>query len=302
MNSHQLSGLRHVQLHLSKRIRALHLASVKNVSTSLVGEYSSVFKGNGIEFADFRQYTPDDDASKIDWLHSLKSNKLLVREYTEERNLNLFFVVDTSSSMLFGSQEKLKHEYAAEIAASISAGALSVGDAVGLCMTSNRVRKFVKSNLGARQVEAVVSALGSEENYGGRCKMGETLGKMSNMLPAGSLIFVISDFISHDPSWRRNMRIAARKHQLMCLIVRDPLDDELPAGAGQVAIQDPYTGEQLLIDADKVRDQYAAAAKAELDAVKLELVRAGVIFVDLHTDADYLPPLMALFRRKRLWS
>ncbi len=288
-----------MHLNLSKKIKNLHIATKQRVATKFMGEYSSVFKGRGIEFADFRQYTPADDASQIDWLHSMKGGKLLVKEYLEERNLMMLFLLDGSSSMLFGSQEKLKHEYAAELVASISAGALEAGDAVGVCIVSNRIKNFTYPRLGLKQLQIILHNLVKDEHYGGDSAFGNALGKVSNMLPRNSILILVSDFIVNGHQWERTIKTAAKKHQVIACIVRDPLDDGLPAGVGEVNVQDPFTGEQMIIDTDKIRDRYAAECKRELDGVKQTLSRNGVQYVQLSTDGDFVKPVMGIFKRRR---
>ena len=302
MNKILSKELRRVHLGLSKQIRNLHLASMENVSTKFMGEYTSRFKGNGIEFADFRQYVPSDDASKIDWLHTLKAGKLLVREYDEERNLTMFFVVDVSNSMLFGSQAQLKHEFAAELVASIASGALSAGDAVGELLTSSRVSKFTKIALGARQFKFLLRDLTSQENYGGKCNIGSAIGRASALLPPSSLLFIVTDFITHDRSWKKNIRVAARKHHVVALVAHDECDHVVLAGVGQIAVQDPYSGEQMLIDSDRVRERYKHEAKRNLEETVSFLHSSGVQIVMLSTARDFVPVVNAFLRRRVKWS
>ena len=297
MNREQVRQLKEVHLSLTKKIKHLHVATKYNVATKFMGDYPSVFKGRGIEFADFRQYTPADDASQIDWLHSLKGGKLLVREYVEERNLTIMFVVDCSNTMLFGSQEKLKHEYAAELTAAVAAGALESGDAVGMCLASDKIKRFIRPMLGLKQLELLLHALVNEKNYGGESAFGEIIGRTSNALPRNRILILVSDFITHDRKWRKAVRTAAKKHQLFAFIVRDPLDNDIPAGVGQVTMQDPLSGETMVIDSDRIRERYKREAESELNEIKQTLSKSGVRFLQLSTKDDFTKPIIGFFRR-----
>ncbi len=301
-NGGALQELKKISIGKNLKIRPLYVSAARNVTTKFMGEYPSVFKGTGIEFADYRQYSPSDDASKIDWLHSLKANKLLVREYVEERNLTIMFLVNTSNSMLLGSQEKLKHEYAAELVSSMAMGALTASDAVGLCMASNRIREFIAPSLGLKQCKNMMRALVDARNYGGHGLYGAQLGKVSAMMTRNSLIFLVSDFINNDKGWKKNLAVAARKHQVIAIIVRDPIDNELPA-SGHIMLQDPFSGEQMLVDTKKIRKRYNEEAKRDLDEVKATFTRHGVTFIELATDKDFAAPIWGMLRRrKKSWS
>jgi len=132
-----------LKLDLSEGIKRLKILTTQIVNTKFVGGYKSVFKGRGLEFKDYRPYTPDDDASTIDWKASVRANKLFVRDFEEERNLNVFFLVDVSSSMVYGSIDKLKIEYVGELTAALSFVVLNAGDSVGFALFSDRIVSFL---------------------------------------------------------------------------------------------------------------------------------------------------------------
>ena len=116
-----------LNIDVSTKIRNLQFATKNLVTSKFLGNYKSVFRGRGLEFDGYRDYTSGDDASLIDWTATKKANKPLVKEFIEERNLNVFFIIDVSSGMLTGSTEKLKSEYAAEMIATIAYSVLNSG-------------------------------------------------------------------------------------------------------------------------------------------------------------------------------
>jgi uncharacterized protein (DUF58 family) len=145
---------------LLPRVRELSIKAHRQVlSRTLSGNWLSTFKGRGIEFSGYRKYLPTDDASTIDWKASLRARKLLVKELTEERNLNVILFVDVSNSMLYGSRDVLKAEYVAEIVSSIAFAALRAGDAVGLVLFTNKLEVYLRPNIGMSQHSIILDVI-----------------------------------------------------------------------------------------------------------------------------------------------
>ena len=126
---------------LTPAVRRLEIISKGLVNTRVMGGYLSVFKGRGLEFAGYTPYDPDVDSRSIDWKATARTGDILMKEYIQERDINVFFVVDASSNMLFGSTDKLKIEYAIELIAGLSHAALEAGDRVGFALVSDKVVK-----------------------------------------------------------------------------------------------------------------------------------------------------------------
>ena len=158
-----------LRISLTPALKKLEIFTKKNVSNTFLGSYKSVFRGRGIEFEEYRAHIPSDDASFIDWKASLRANQMLVKEFGEERQLNVFILIDVSSTMFYGSTFKLKNEYAAELAASLCYAVLQADDAVGFALFSD---KIVQSSFPAhdpKQLYLLFRALTNEKNYGGSC-------------------------------------------------------------------------------------------------------------------------------------
>lgn len=185
-----------LKLDFSHFLKRLEISSKNPYYTSLLtGNYLSSFKGSGIEFEDFRPYGPADDASKIDWLASSKSNELLVRNFVEERNVNFFVLLDTSSSMFFTSTDKLKCEYAAEMAAALIFSIIEASDNVGFAMFGKGIIKYLAPSSGKKHYFEILAMLQDEKNYGEPKKYDKSFQELLTYIKEKSILFIISDFI-----------------------------------------------------------------------------------------------------------
>ena len=282
------------------RIHHLDVTTHKLVASRFMGDYPSLFKGRGVIFESFREYSPSDDASLIDWKASSRAGKTLVREFVDERNLDVFFLVDASHTMIFGSQDKLKHEYAAEMAASMALAVIEQGDSVGIGLFSDSIHGFLPPERGIAQYRRILRELANPAHYDGACNFEEAMRSCILRLRPQTILVIITDGVRLSGEWAGLLRIAGKKFDVMMMLVRDPRDDELPAGCGQIAVEDPYTGEQLIMDTGAIRDDYAKAAKAILDE-NLAVMRTGRV-VDvpiMRTDSDFAGKIISYFERRK---
>ncbi len=291
-----------LNLEVSESIKRLKIFTNQIVNTSFVGGYKSVFRGHGLEFEDYREYTPDDDAATIDWKASVRSKQLLVREFVEERNLNVFFLIDVSSSMVYGSIDKLKMEYAGEIAAALSYGVLSAGDSVGFALFNDKIIKNMPPAQGMIQYHALVETLVTPQYYGGKYDLNEALKFLLATLKQASVVMIISDFICLKDNWERYVKMVAKKFDLIGIMVRDPRDRTLPEYKGLVILEDPFSSKQILVRPEAISQAYKSHALRQENTVRETFLKAGSDFLELTTDQPFVKPLTNLFikRARRL--
>jgi uncharacterized protein (DUF58 family) len=261
------------------------------LSTTLTGNWISKIKGHGIEFSGYRQYTASDDANMIDWKASVRSRKLLVKELQEEKNLNVFLLVDVSDTMLFGTTNKLKAEFVAEMCSSIAYAALRSTENVGLVVFSDHVKRYVEINQGMAQHALIIKVLSTASVYGGKKDFPKAAGQLLSIMKEGGLIIIVSDFIGVDHSWEKYLKIMAEKHDLICLMVRDPRDRRLPE-TGEFVLQDPSSGEKLVIDAADYHEPYKLYVEEEEKKFKSLLRRAKADFLSIETTENYTEKLV----------
>lgn len=268
----------------------------------MTGEWISRLHGHGIEFAGYRQYTAGDDASLIDWKASVRSRKLLIKQLQEEKDLNVFILLDVSDTMLTGTVKKAKAEYAAEITSTIAYGTLHAGENVSLAMYANKVIRYLPLGHGVAQHSIILRLLANIENYGGQKEFAQGSKELLAMMNAPGLIIVISDFIGFDETWERYLKIMATQHDLIAIIIRDPRDRRLPP-TGEYVLEDPTTGQKIVIDAADYAAPYAAYVKQEEERITGLIHRAGAESLFLETTDNYKDILTKSFlmRKKRWW-
>jgi len=284
-------------------IKRLKIITRKLVDSIFVGNYMSVFRGRGLEFDGYREYTSNDDVRLIDWKASARSNKLLVKEFVEERNLNIFFLVDISSKMIFGSIDKLKYEYANDLVATLGYVGIASNDNIGLALFNDRIRGSLPPGSGLRQFQAFLKLLSNLSLYGDGYNLSSALDFVMKFLKKRSLVIIISDFIELDPEWEEHMKIISKKFDVICIMIRDPRDRHLPDNVGEIILGDSLSSRQLLIDPKEIRQQYETYVRQQEDYLKNFFIKSDIDFLALETDQDFIPELVRLFRlRERRWS
>jgi len=261
---------------LLKRVRKLEITTRKVVSDLLAGQYHSVFKGRGMAFSEVRQYQPGDEVRTIDWNVTARMNDPYVKVFTEERELTVMLAVDVSASHDFGSVSASRAEIAAEIAATIAFAAIANNDRVGLVLFSDRVEKVVPPRKGKKHVLRLVSDILSFRPEGKGTDLAAGLTWLTRASRRKAVAFVVSDFLAQ--GYDTALRLAARKHDLVPVVLSDPLEAKFPA-LGLVHLEDAETGERWLVDASdpRVRGRFEVAMQKARD----ERVRA---FRKLHLD------------------
>ena len=292
--------MKRLKLDLKPMMKKFEIFTKKNSLSELSGDYMSLFKGKGLDFAGYRDYTHLDDSGDIDWKASLRSDKLLIKKMEEERNAQVFFLFDVSNSMLFASTNKLKCEYGAEIVASLSSAILRAGDSVGIAMFSDTVNKILPLSMGPQHYYKVIKELSNPVNYGGNFDFGKVLKFLNTYLTKNSIVVVVSDFIGLDNTWRSHFKIASKKFDFLLLImVRDPVDNALPEDSGQITLEDPFSKSKLLIDPNMMYKTYNLRAKEIKLKIKKEFLLAGCETLELITNKPFEKEISNFFVKAR---
>ncbi|MBU0980297.1 MAG: DUF58 domain-containing protein [Nanoarchaeota archaeon] len=291
--------MKQIKVDFAPLVKQLEIQAKKNIIISgMTGQYRSVFKGRGMEFEGYRKYDQSDDARMIDWKASLRSKQPVVRELIEERQLETLFVFDVSSSMLFASTEKLKCEYAAELIATMGFAIIQGGDAAGLLMFSDHKVFQVNMATGPRQYYLMTRALENPKLYEGEYDLDRMLDHLIHFTRRNTTIVMVSDFIGVKGDWRGKLKIAARKFDLIGIMIRDPRDITMPE-VGQVVISDPYTSKEMVIDTKRLKDHYADAAKKQIEEVQAAFKEAGADLLFLVSDQGFIKPMREFFMWRR---
>ena len=285
---------------IMKRVRRIELITKGMVKESLGGQYHSKFKGQGIEFDDFREYQAGDDVRFIDWNVTARMNDPFVRKYVEERELTVLLMVDVSGSGDYGSEEDSKRELAAEMAAVFAFSACSNQDKVGLALFSDQLEAYVPAKKGhAHSLRIVRDVLNCVPRSRGS-RLQPALDLALQRIAHRSLIVIISDFLLPDTGWEHSLRALAMKHDVVAVRVVDPRETELPA-AGRVTLQDPETGVQYVVNTSSaaVREAYATRLAEQTDNMAKALRRCGVESMTAVTGGNHIPALRSYFKARR---
>lgn len=279
------------------RVRKLELKARRLVRESFSGEYLSSFRGQGLDFDDFREYQHGDEVRFIDWNVTARMNEPFVRKFREERELSVIMAVDVSGSADFGSQHLSKRELSAEIAAVLGFSALQNGDKVGMLIFAKEPVMFIPPAKGSRHLLRMIREVLMAKPSRQGTSIEEACDFLVKSLKRKALVFMASDF--HADILDKPLGKLARKHELVALRVNDPLESELPK-AGRVVMVDPETGFETLVNTSNstLRMGYRKLTTQQSEGVAAVFKKHGIDAATLTTDKDTLPALHELLKRR----
>jgi len=287
-----------ISTELLAQVRRIEIMTGRLVTETLAGEYLSVFKGRGMEFAEVREYVPGDDVRAIDWNVTARTGRPHVRQYAEERELTVVIACDLSGSQFFGSSARLKKEVAAELSAVLALSALHNNDKVGLFVFTEEVEEYVPPKKGRRHVLHIIrDILAYEPRRRGTC-IGRSLETMVQVLKRRCILFLISDF--RDDGFEKPLRLAALKHDVIPIVVSDPRETELPRLRACLDLEDPESGRRVLVDAaaPALLARHRRQEDERLRRLEDFFGRSGLDFISISTDRPYLDPIIRFFRQR----
>lgn len=283
---------------LMKQVGKIRVITNRLVDEHLSGEYHSVFKGQGIEFDEVREYIAGDDVRAIDWNVTARMGHPYIKRFAEERELTVIFLIDISGSQCFGSQNMTKAEIAAGAACLLALSAIKNQDKVGLHLFSDRIVKSIPPRKGKTAVMRIVrEVLAAEETRHGT-DIASALRFLNNVQKRKSVVFLISDF--RDKNYAKELRITSRKHDVICCPIVDPREMELP-NAGLIELQDPETGEMMILDSSsgKVRKLFKEKALQEHEELREHLKKMKTDCIYLSTDRPFVDDVRKFFRQRQ---
>ena len=262
--------------------------------------YRIIFRGKGLEFEGFRDFSPDDDATDIDWKTSSRARKLIVKQYREERDLKIMFLVDVGNNMVFGSGKKLKCEYAAELVSAFAKIIIENNDQVGFFIFSDGVKYFIPPKVGEKHFQFLTDILTKTSTYGGTTNLDGALDYALESLNKGiHSVILVSDFLRVTDETEKKLTLLANQYESIFIRVRDLLDFTLPDISEEMILQDPLTNEQIIVNPKIARASYEKHAYEQSKIVEDMFKKTQGDYIDLITDRSFAVPL-ALFLKGRL--
>ena len=283
-----------------RQVRRIDLRTRGLVASQFTGEYHSVFKGQGIEFVEVREYVPGDDVRTIDWNVSARAGSTFVKKYVEERELTVLLVVDLSASQRWGTRGRMKSEMVPEVAATLAMSAVRNNDRVGLLVFTDRVELFVPPQKGRRHALRILRDLLVFEPSGRGTDPAAALDHARRVLRSRSILFLVSDFRMEKggrAALERALGGVAARHDVVPVVLADPADAALPE-LGVLRLIDPETGRTMDVDTDVAAERFGKQAKAERAELKRLFRRLGMDEIELRTDAPISAAVLSFFRRR----
>ncbi len=283
---------------LYKKIQGFHFRTRYLANDLFAGQYESAFKGQGIEFAEVREYQPGDDIRSIDWNVSARFGHPFVKVFHEERELTVMLLLDLSGSHLFGTKSKLKRDLLAEIAGMLAFLAIRTNDKVGAVLFSSQVEKFIPPKKGATHVWRLIKEIFTYEPQQLTTHIDAALSYLNRVVKRHAIVFLISDCM--DTGFESSFRLTAKKHDLTVIRICDPAEDELP-NLGLMTLRDPETGQIALINTRSraLREKWRSYQTDRTARLSTLFKKTGVDMAEIRTDGSVVEPLTRLFDRRR---
>jgi len=280
-----------------RQVKLLELRTRGLVNSLFTGEYRSTFKGQGMEFAEVREYQPGDEVRSIDWNVTARMQRPYVKRYIEERELTVMLAVDVSGSERFGTRRRFKSEVASELAAVLAMSAIRNNDRVGCVMFTDRIEHVVPPRKGRRHALRLIRDILAFEPKGRKTDIGGATEYINKMLSHKAIIFLVSDFFGDNIE--RPLKLLAQRHDVVAVTLEDPSERVLP-DIGLVRFVDPETGDALDIDTSnpKVRAQFDQQVTGDFDRRRHLLRRLAIDEIPVTTNAGIMDPLLRFFRTR----
>ncbi len=280
-----------------QNVRRIQITTTRLVSDFFAGQYHSVFKGQGIEFDEVREYQPGDEIRSIDWNVTARMGHPYVKKFVEERELTVMLLLDVSASSSFGSVNYTKGQLAAEICSLLAFSAIKNNDKVGFIAFTDKVEKFIPPRKGTKHVLRVIrEALFLKPSSRGT-SISNVLQYLDRVTPRRTVTFIISDF--YDAGYVKLLGLSNKRHDIIAVSITDPLELDLP-DAGLVNVYDAESGEYRLLDTSSkvVRRQYREKAMERFRSRKESFDSVSVDSVDIRTNVPYLNSLRVFFTNR----
>ena len=296
-----------------RKVRRIEIATRRQVSDAIAGAYKSVFKGQGMDFEEAREYQPGDEIRSIDWNVTARTGKAHVKKYREERELTMMIAVDLSASGNFGSLGQSKRELEAEIASVLAFSAVYNGDKVGLAIFTDEVEHIIPPRKGRGHILRLIRDILYFKPQRRGTDIAGALESVNKFLKRRAIVVLISDFLQGPngelPNPKAGVKDALlkaldltnRRHDLICVNVFDEREKELPAGLGTIFLEDSETGERIELDtfSDAVRRDYAEENDQRIRNFRNALARSGIDSLNACAGKPYIVSLRKFFERRK---
>jgi uncharacterized protein (DUF58 family) len=280
-------------------LRRLDLPVMRRLEGLLQGDYRSPSRGDGLDLADLREYQFHDDVRRMDWNATARLGTPYIREYLEDREIPVWFLLDMSPSMSFEGVSVSKHTVLMEFTTLMCRMMLGRGNRAGAMIFSGRVDRTIPARGGRQQLLQILNAVATHRPSQNITDLQQVLKDAATAIRRRSLVFVVSDFIS-TAGWEKPLSLLAMRHDVIAVRLSDPLEARMP-DLGFLTFQDAESGEQLFVDTHDrgFRARFAAIADGRETALRTAFEKAGVDVVELATEDDVMDALIRFAQMRK---
>ena len=282
---------------LMQKIRSIQIKTSHLVTDLMAGEYVSAFKGRGMEFNAVREYAPGDDVRLIDWNVTARMGQPFIKEFVEERELNVMLIVDVSSSGEFGSAGKFKNEISAEVASIIAFAAIRNNDKIGLIVFSDKIEHYIPPKKGKAHIWNIIRTILNFQPEGRFTNINLPLEYLLKVQKRKCIAFLISDFLAKE--YETNLKLTKQKHDLVAISITDAREIHLPS-VGYIHLQDAESGETLLVDTNdrEMKKLLVSHEQKRREKLKNSFHSIGVDTIEIQTDGSLVEPIIRYFKMR----
>jgi uncharacterized protein (DUF58 family) len=283
----------------SLSVREIELEARRLVNDTMAGQYHAVFKGRGMSFDSVRAYQPGDDVRSIDWNVTARTGDVFVKQFVEERELTVLIALDLSWSMGFGTRARSKRAFASKIAAVLALSAVANNDRVGLVLFSDRIERYLPPKKGRGHVLRLLHEVQRVQPEGRSTRIDVACDYLARIQRRRAVVFLLSDFLC-DAQWDRSLGVAARRHDLVPIAVRDEAELRWPDLGCLIELEDAETGARMAFDTGhrKTLETYWQRARVHSAKVDQTFRKHGLDDIAAVVGRDYLKDLVVYFRRR----
>ena len=282
---------------LMQKIRSIQIKTSHLVTDLMAGEYVSAFKGRGMEFNAVREYAPGDDVRLIDWNVTARMGQPFIKDFVEERELNVMLIVDVSSSGEFGSAGKFKNEISAEVASIIAFAAIRNNDKIGLIVFSDKIEHYIPPKKGKAHIWNIIRTILNFQPEGRFTNINLPLEYLLKVQKRKCIAFLISDFLAKE--YETNLKLTKQKHDLVAISITDAREIHLPS-VGYIHLQDAESGETLLVDTNdrEMKKLLVSHEQKRREKLKNSFHSIGVDTIEIQTDGSLVEPIIRYFKMR----
>ncbi|MCF7800212.1 DUF58 domain-containing protein [Candidatus Babeliales bacterium] len=282
---------------IQEKVEKIKIFTKRLMRSYLIGDYLSAFKGSGLEFEQIREYQLGDDVRFIDWNASAKANKIMIKQFVEERERVVILLIDVSRSSNFSSKKELRKDMIAKVAATLAFIASNNKDRVGVLFFSDKIEKWIAPSRSKMHIANIIESIFSIEPKYSKTNINKALNFLIGLKKNNAIVFVLSDWIDDIDNFSNILKIASCKYDFIGIRFVDNCETNLP-DVGFLHVQDLESGEFFEIDTRRKNNIVNTNLQARLIKQKKVFAKYRIDLLDLTVGQAFVNPLINFFKQR----